>query len=288
MRRFVLALAAACALALVGLACASEPPAPASPLRQSAAAAAEAGSTRFEARHYAAAARSFGRAAEVYGALDDRAAEATALRNQAEALRRTGKLEDAVGALERALALDTEGAWPAGQARDLAGMARCHAERGDEDGAIERAEAALAIVPDTDPVAASLEIDLAVYLIARGRPADQPRVVALLDAVARRADAAAEPRTRAAAHLHLGRAHRLLGSPGSADVPLRQALDEFRTLDDPAGLARTHEELGLLQGARADTANARRHLEQARRGYAFLGDEAALARIDDLLGEGRD
>jgi tetratricopeptide (TPR) repeat protein len=276
-----------CGVALL-VACSSPPPPPESALRSEARSAAEVGSARLAGRHDAAAARSFGKAAEIYGAIDDPAAEAAALRNQAEAFRRAGQLDAATAGFERALAIDLLGERPAGQARDLAGLARCSSARGELDLAIAQSERALGLVPDAAALRASLEIDLAVYLVARGNPADQARVVELLGSAAETAEASGEPRTRAAAHLGLGRARRLFGAPELALEPLRLALDEFRALDDAEGLARTHEELGRLMQLQGRPEEARRHLEQARRGYAFLEDEAALALLDELLVEEHD
>jgi len=272
-----------CSVSLL-LACASEPPAPTSPLRGEAARAAETGSRRFAGRHHEAAAGSFARAAELYGVLDDPPAEATALRNQGEALRRAGELADAAAAFERALALDRLGDRPTAQARDLAGLARCHAARGELARAIQETERALSLAGGADLLRSSLEIDLASYLLAREDAADRERVIALLRSVADGVD----PRTRAAGHLHLGRAYRRFGSPVLAEETLEQALGAFRALDDPEGLARSHEELGVLFRSRGDPEAARGHFEQARRGYDFLGDEAARVRVDEQLGEGRD
>jgi len=279
-------VALACATAML-LACASSPP-PVSQLRTEARAAAEAGSTRLGSRHYAAAARSFGKAAQIYGAIDDPIAETAALRNQAEALRRNGDLDAATAGFERALTSDRLGKRTDGQARDLAGLARCSSGRGELERAIRRSEEALGLVSGAEALRASLEIDLAVYLIARGNPTDQGRVVALLTSAADRAAEHGEPRTLAAAHLVLGRAQRLFGPPGLAEDSLRLALSEFQALDDPEGVARTHEELGLLLVALNRPEAAGRHLEQARRGYEYLDDEAALAHLDELHVQGRD
>jgi hypothetical protein len=59
-------------------------------------------------------------------------------------------------------------------------------------------------------------------------------------------------------------------------------------LDDPEGIARTHEELGRLLIASNQPEAAQRHLEQARQGYEFLGDKAALAQLDELIVAERD
>jgi tetratricopeptide (TPR) repeat protein len=281
-----------CWLALLGallLGCASQPPPPEpSPLRRDAQAAAEAGSTRFAGRHFAASALSFGRAAEIFGALDDPASEAAALRNQAEAQRRSGDSVAATIGFERALALDRAGERPIAQARDHSGLARCASARGEIDVAVRESDQALALVGKADALRALVEIDLAVYLLARGDAADRERIVALLVSAGDLAVALDEPRTRAAAHLHLGRAQRRFGSTELGEPPLRQALEEFRALDDPEGLARTHEEIGRLLKARNQSEAARQHLEQARRGYEFLGDAAARESVEALLGEGRE
>jgi tetratricopeptide (TPR) repeat protein len=272
------------ALALV-VGCASQPPPPEpSPLRRDAEAAVEAGSTRFGNRHFDASARSFGRAAEIYGALDDAPSEAAALRNQAEALRRAGDVADARNGFERALALDRTGASPAAQARDLAGLARCSSAQGEADRAISEAKQAYALAARDPALRAALEVDLAVYLLARGSAADGERALPLLASAGAPEN---EPRIRAAAHLTLGRAQRSRGELDSAEAPLRLALDEFRELDDPEGLARTHEELGRLFQARGDAKAARHHLEKARRGYEFLGNEPARESLEDLLEEER-
>lgn len=278
--------------ALVGafvLGCASAPPpvAPA-PLRQEARAALEVGAARFEGRHFAAAARSFGRAAAIFGALDDPASEATALRNQAEALRRDGDLAAAAAGFERALALDAASGRSVAQARDLVGLARVASASGEAERAIGDSERALQLVPDADPFRATVEIDLAVYLLARGAPGDRERVFALLTAAAGRAAARDDPSVHAVTQLQLGRAQRHFGSADLGEAALLRALEVFRALDDPEGVARSHEELGRLMGARAESAAARRHLEQARRGYEFLGDAAALRSVDALLAEGRE
>jgi tetratricopeptide (TPR) repeat protein len=279
------------ALACVGallVACASSSPPPVSPLRTEALAAAEAGSRRLTGRHFAAAADSFGQAAQIYGVIDDPTAEAAALRNQAEALRRLGDLGAATAGFERALAIDRLGKRTDGQARDFAGLARCSSARGEVDCAIRQSEQALGLVSGAEALRASLEIDLAVYLLARGNSTDQGRIIGLLTSAGDRAAAEGEARTEATAHLHMGRAQRFFGSPELAEEPLRLALSEFQRLDDPEGLARTHEALGRLLNARNQPEAAKRHLEQARRGYEFLNDQAALAHLDELLVEMRD
>jgi len=270
-------------VAMLLSACASSPPPPSSPLRTQALAAAEAGSKRFTNRHYSGAARAFEEAARIYDVIDESEAEASALRNQAEALRHLGDLDAAIAIFERARTLDRIDGRSDGEARDLAGLARCYGARDELERAIQSSEQALDLVTDSETLRASLEVDLAVYLLARGDASDQARVIELLNTAAERATAAGRPQTVAAAHLHMGRARRLLGSPDLAEKSLWQALSEFRTLDDPEGLAHTHEQLGRLLEQLGQPTAALRHLEQARRGYEFLDARAALTNLENYL-----
>ncbi|NJN47369.1 MAG: tetratricopeptide repeat protein [Candidatus Competibacteraceae bacterium] len=276
----------ACVAALL-FACAASPP-PTSQLRSQALAAAEAGGKHLAGRHFAAAERAFGQAAQIYGAIDDPTAQAAALRNQAEAFRRAGDLDAATTGFERALIIDRREQNTVGQARAFAGLARCSSGRGDIDHAIQQSEQALGLASDSAALHASLQIDLAVYLLVRGYANDQKRIIELLTLATERALNQGEPRTVAAAQLHLGRAQLFFGSLELAEEPLRSALSVFRALDDPEGIARTHEELGRLLNALNQPDAAQRHFKQARRGYEFLGDEAALAQLDELIVEERD
>jgi len=276
----------ACVSALL-LACAASPP-QTSRLRSQALAAAEIGSKRLTNRHFEAAAGSFEQAARIYAAIDDPAAEATALRNQAEALRRAGDLDAATAGFERALIIDRRKQNPAGQSRDLAGLARTSSARGEIEDAIQQAEQALLLVSDSEPLSTVLQIDLAVYLLVRGDSNDQERIIALLTSAGERAAAQGKPRTVATAQLHKGRAYRVFRPLELAEEPLRSALSVFRSLDDPEGIARTHEELGRLLSARNQPEAAQRHFKQARIGYEFLGDQAALAQLNELIVAERD
>jgi tetratricopeptide (TPR) repeat protein len=278
--RALRAAAVAC-LGLLVLACASAAPAPEpSPLRQQAQRAAQAGASRFASRHWEAAARSFERAAEIYGALDDSASEAAARRNQGEALRRAGKTDAAVAAFESALASDRRAGRALDQARDLAGLARCQSARGETDLAIAGARQALQGTTASDPLHALIENDLALYLLQRGDAADRERIVQLLESALQESRARGDARGMATAELGLGRAYLHFGEDARAEPPLEEALASFRALDDPAGLARAHEELARLFDARSQPDQARFHREQARQGYAVLGDEAGIRRLD--------
>jgi tetratricopeptide (TPR) repeat protein len=263
------------------VACSGAAPAPEpSALRAQAQRAAESGRSRFATRHWEASARSFESAAEIYGALDDPASAAAAERNQGEALRRAGRLDDATAAFERALRIDGDGDRPLAQAQGLAGLARCQSTRGETNLAVASAERALQMTAEVEPLRSVLENDLALYLLARGDPDDRERIEALLSSALARSRSDDDARGVAAVQLNRGRAHLRFGESDLAEPPLREALDGFRALDDPEGLARTHEELARLFETRNEPGTARRHLEQARRGYAFLGDEAGLRRLD--------
>lgn len=273
--------ALACLAPIVLLACASAAPAPEpSPLRQQAQRAAESGASSFADRHWQASARAFERAAEIYGALDDSASEAAARRNQAEALRRAGRIDDATAAFQSALASDQRAGRSLDQARDLAGLARCQSARGEADLAIASARQALERTTASDPLHALLENDLALYLLERGDVADRERIHQLLTSALQESRSRGDVRGMATAQLNLGRAYLRFGEEDLAEAPLAEALEHFRALDDPAGLARAHEELARLFDARNQPDRARLHREQARRGYAFLGDEAGVRRVE--------
>jgi len=261
-------------------ACASSPgPPPPSPVRQDAQHATETGRAHFAERSFEASARAYARAATTYAALDDADAEAGALRGQGEALRRAGSLDAATQAFERALALDRGRDDPSARALDLAGLARCARDRGEIEAAIAGVDEALGLVGIDASVRAALANDLALHLLARGRRDDRARILGLLASSRDRAVADGDAHGAAVAYLNLGHASRRFGDLPRAEADLREALDRFRALDDPAGLARTHEELAALARDRNDPEAARRHAEQALRGYEFLGDEADVERL---------
>jgi len=275
-RALLVCLGSAWLAACSGAALAPEP----SALREQAQRAAESGRSRFATRHWEASARSFESAAEIYGALDDPASAAAAERNRGEALRRAGRIDDATAALERALLIDRNGERPLAQALDLAGLARCQSAQGETDLAVASVEQALDLTGETQPLRSVLENDLALYLLARSEADDRERIQELLLSALASSRSHGDARGVATAQLNRGRAHLRFGEVALAEPPLQEALDGFRALDDPEGLARTHEELARLFGVLNEPGRARQHLEQARRGYAFLGDEAGLRRLD--------
>jgi tetratricopeptide (TPR) repeat protein len=257
-------------------------PAP-SALRHDAARAAARGAEALRGRRWNGAALAFARAGDVYAALDDPSAEASARHGQAEGLRRGGQLDAAVAAHERALALDVQAGDTAAQARDLAGLAQTYRARGDVARAITTAEEARRLARDASAVAATVDNDLATYLLARADPADRARIVELLTAARDTNRARQNARGVAVNELNLARAHLAAGAPASAAPLLASALDAFRRLDDPEGLAQTHEALGTLAALDGDRAGSVRHYRQARDTFAFLGEESGRQRLEALL-----
>jgi tetratricopeptide (TPR) repeat protein len=59
----------------------------------------------------------------------------------------------------------------------------------------------------------------------------------------------------------------------------RTALAAARRLDDPAGLAHVHYELGLVSGRLGDFAAGHAHLEQALQLFTELGDQVNIAQV---------
>lgn len=279
-RRLVLALAAwSVAPAAWSLGCASAPEAP-SATTLAAERAAETARTAYAERQWSAAARGFGRAADAYAALDENGPEAAARRSQAESLRRAGDAAAAEEAGAAALAIDRQLGSPEDVARDLAGLARSAAARGDGALARARAEEALSLAPPGTPLAALLENDLAVYLLTTGDAGDRARAESLLGAALSGATARGDAAAVAAAALNLGRAALASGDPAAAAPRLERALAGYRGLEDPEGIASCHEALAALARARGDETLAAYHLGQARAGFRFLDDRAALSRLD--------
>jgi tetratricopeptide (TPR) repeat protein len=268
-------------LLLLALGCAatSRPVAEPSALRLGAERAAARGAAALGARRWDAAATAFGRAATAFAALDDAAAEATARVGEATALRRAGRLDAALDAAERARALDAARGDAGAEARDLAALAQVRRARGDVPGAIAAAEDARRRADDGSAVAATVENDLATYLLARGDAADRERIFALLASAERANRARGDARGRAVNQLNAGRAHLAFGEPDAAAAALASALEGFRRLDDPEGLTETHEALGELAATRGRRDESLAHWRQARDGFAFLGDRAAEERL---------
>jgi tetratricopeptide (TPR) repeat protein len=274
-------------LAALGCAAMTRPAAEPSMLRRDAERAVARGQAALEARRWDAAAGAFGRAATAFSALDDAGAEATARVGEATALRRAARLDAALIAAERAVALDAGRGDAGAEARDLAALAQVRRARGDVAGAIATAEDARRLVDDGSAVAATVENDLATYLLAQRDPADRTRIVALLASAERTNRARGDMRGRAVNQLNAGRAHLAFGEPELAASPLASALEAFRRLDDPEGLAETHEALGTLAASRGRHDERLAHYRQARDTFAFLGDQAAEERLTRRLAEDR-
>lgn len=269
-----------CAGLLLGVGCAS-PPAD-SPPRAEARKQLASGASAVERRQFQAASAAFGRAALIFAALSEMSAETAALRDQEEALRRAGDLETAVAVAQRALELDRRLGQKEDQARDLGGLARCAAAQQKTVLAIETAEEALALADPGTPLAAVLQNDLALYVLTRGDDGDAARAIDLLNS------ALASNRTRgdavgvASNQLNLGRAELALGDTEPADAHLQQAFQGFQALQDPEGLAETHEVLARLCLLRHEGEQVRFHREQARAGYELLEDQGGLRRLEGL------
>jgi tetratricopeptide (TPR) repeat protein len=268
----------------LALGCSTRRPQPEpSVLRRDATLALARGEDMLHSRRWPAAATAFARAGNIFAALDDGPAEATARHGQAEALRRTGQLDAALAAHERALALDGRAGNPSAQARDLAGLAQTQGAQGDLAHAITTAEEARRLAHDAPAVAAIVDNDLATYLLARGDPADRERIVELLTSARQTNRTRQDTRSVAVNELNLARVHLSIGEVAAAAPFLATALDAFRALDDAEGLAQTHEALGMVAGLQGDASERTRHYQQARDGFAFLGEETDRRRVERRL-----
>jgi tetratricopeptide (TPR) repeat protein len=240
------------------------------------------GRSAYAQRQWQAASAAFGRAALIFAALSESSAETAALRDQGEALRRAGDRENAVAVYQRALELDRRLGQRQDQALDLGGLARCAAAQQETTLAIQTAEEAIVLADAGTPLAAVLENDLALYLLARGDGGDPGRAIELLTSASALNQAQGDALGVASNELNLGRAELALGDSGLAESHLKRALEGFRALQDPEGLAETHEMLARLSLARHEVDEVRFHREQARAGFQFLEDRGGLRRIESL------
>ena len=165
------------------------------------------------------------------------------------------------------------------QAQNLTGLAQCAAAQQRLDLAIETSEQALKLAGKTPAIRATIENDLAVHLLERGRATDRDRVLALLASALNTNQQLRNAPGVAVNDLNFGRAHLAFGQLELAEAQLARALLEFRTLDDVRGLAQTHELLAAVYAKRGDAARAKVHRQQALDKYAFLKDEAAMKRL---------
>jgi tetratricopeptide (TPR) repeat protein len=269
------------------LGCASSSTAPETPLRADAQRALMSARTAGEQRQWSAAARASGSAALTFAAIGENEAEASARRDEAEALRRAGEPAAAEAADQRALALDRHAGRREDEARDLAGLARSAAAQGQLGRAIEAAEEARALATSGTSLAAVLENDIALYLLARGDASDHPRVRELLASALASSEARSDVRGIATNELNLGRLEFASGDPDLAEPLVQCALERFRALEDPDGLAPTQELLSRILFLRGEPEQARFHLAQSRAGFEFLRDRSSLERLDRLASEAR-
>jgi tetratricopeptide (TPR) repeat protein len=242
----------------------------------------ETAQAEYRRQNWAAAAKSFERAADTFAAVDDFGAEATARHNCGQALRKAGQLDAAVESYQKALAINGRLKRSSEQAQNLAGLAACYRAQNKVDLAIQTGEEALKLATGSKSVVAKLENDLALSLLKRGDAADRDRVIQLLTSALKISEWEGNKRSIAANHLNLGRAQLQFDQATAAETSLNKALELFRSLDDPAGLAASHELLAKLYLKLGNTEKARFHSEQARAKYEFLKDEAGLRRVENL------
>ena len=269
-----------CAGLWLGAGCASAPveSLPRGEARQALA----SGRSAYERRQWGAASTAFGRAALIFAALDEGSAESAALRDQGEALRRAGDAAGAATAYQRALEIDQRLGQEQAQAWDMGGLARCAAAQQQAALAVEWAERALALAAPGTPLAAALENDLALHLLERGDIGDSGRAIELLTQASASNEARRDALGLATNELNLGRADLEIGQKASAEGHLVRALEGFRGLQHPEGLAQTHELLARLSLARQEVEQARVHQAQARAGYTYLDDRGGLRRLASL------
>lgn len=236
----------------------------------------------YQAKNWAAAARSFGQAADNYALIEDVSAEAVARHNEGHAARRAGLIEESVAAYGRALELNETRGDKNARATNLSGLLQAYRAQDKLDLAIETGEKALALAGGSKAVTSILQNDLALCLLQRGNAADEKRVIDMLTEAVRTQKSVGTGQTLATTYLTLGRAHVQYGQFEPAEMPLTKALTIFRRIENPAGIARAHELLAKMYLGRNDAGKAKPHLEQAREKFELLKDEKSLKRIEEL------
>ena len=245
----------------------------------------DSGRAAYGRQSWAAAAASFEKAAEAFAAVDDYAEEATARHNHGQALRRLGKQQEALEAYEKSRVLNKRLSRKTEEAQNLDGMAASWRALGELERAIQVLEEALPLASESRSVRATVENDLGLYLLQLKRKEDQARVLQLLQSALDTNKSLGDTRALAANHLNFGRAQLQFEQLDAAAASLLKALELFRSLDDPRGLATAHELLARLYRKRNDPEKAGFHAGQAREKYEFLHDDAGVKRMDSLRTE---
>ena len=88
---------------------------------------------------------------------------------------------------------------------------------------------------------------------------------------------------QAIAHRAWGVAHRLAGQTVDAEVRLKRALELFETLDTRWQIGRTFFELGELDLARAESAQAREQFSRALSAFEAMGASPDVVRARERL-----
>ena len=209
-------------------------------------------------------------------------AEAVSLNNLGLAYLESGDHERAAACYDQAAALFGRVGDEHGRNTARAHHAWVHVRRGDLDQALRESLAALAYAmrEDTPRYAAILLRDTALIELELGRCADAvPRLHAALDMFAKlglHIDAAMTLNC-------LGEAHHRLARTNEARTAFRRAAELSHSYGSPFEEARAHCGLGTIAAAESDFADARRHLDLARAGYAALRDAGNEDRVLSLL-----
>jgi tetratricopeptide (TPR) repeat protein len=267
-------IVAICLCALLASCRSSKPPPPVSDLRQSAQLDMDSGHAAYERRNWPSAASAFSRAADKYAAMDDDASRATALVNQGNAVLGSGQPWGAEEIFERAFTLADRAGSKRTAASALAGRARCWP--GDATKACVSLDQALSLVRDDPATTATLQNELAVVRMQM----QLTGVTDLLQAALATNEKLGRTRDTAVNRLNLGRYYLAQPEYNLARQHLDTALEQFRKLDDPVGLAQAHESLMKLHEATGHAEQAAFHRDRALQTYQFLKDQAGVKRLD--------
>ena len=264
--------------------CRSAKPPPAPPVHVTEAQRAAAQAAKFsEGENWAAAAKQWGVAADLYFLLNDRTNAAVALHNQGQAYREAGDFKSAEPPLTDAAKINQELGLQTEWFRNYLALAQLAANAGDTNALAERLSALSGRVSDMDDpvVKGTFHNEVGLWRL------QQRRFAEATDAFQRAGNYFAEAKDRLGSATVM--AHQAKVYEGQRNYPAamdnwQAALGEFQTLANPVGIAHALTGLGrTLLLANHDLPKAEDLLWRAVRNYQTLKKPKELQEAQALL-----
>lgn len=270
------------AAVLVGCRSAKPPPAPPVHVEEAQRAAAQA--TKFtEGENWAAAAKQWGVAADLYFLLNDRTNAAIALHNEGQAYREAGDYQSAEEPLAHAAKINQELGLRKEWFRNYLALAQAAANAKDTNAVMQRLEALSARVGEIDDASlkGTFHNEVGLWRLQQRRFTDAT------EAFKRAGDYFAEAKDKIGSATIM--AHHAKVYEGQRNYPAamdswQAALGEFETLANPSGIAYALTGLGrTLLLANQDLPKAEDLLRRAARNYRTLKKGKELREAERLL-----